>query len=90
MGLFSKRTLLRGAFAGLFAGLVWAAGPTPAPADDAKKVEEGKSAPDVDLLATNIGLVLPDKKAAKTLHLKDLHGKKNVVLYFFPKALTGG
>ena len=33
---------------------------------------------------------LPDHKDARTLHLKDLEGKKNVVLYFFPKALTGG
>lgn len=53
------------------------------------QVKEGQPAPDVDLPATQIGKVLPGS-TAKTLHLKDLQGKKNVVLYFFPKALTAG
>jgi hypothetical protein len=79
-----------GMMAGLGALLLWAVAPVRAGKDDAKKVEEGKPAPDVQLPATNVGTVLPDKKNAKTLHLKDLQGKKNVVLYFFPKALTGG
>ena len=56
----------------------------------AADVKEGQPAPDVELPATQIEKVLPDKKDAKTLHLKDLQGKKNVVLYFYPKALTGG
>ena len=56
----------------------------------AADVKEGQPAPDIELPATQIEKVLPDKKDAKTLHLKDLQGKKNVVLYFFPKALTGG
>src|SRR5262249_50436541 len=34
--------------------------------------------------------ILPDKKDAKTLSLKDLQGKKNVVLFFYPKAMTPG
>jgi peroxiredoxin Q/BCP len=62
-------------------------------ADDKKegpKVQEGKPAPDVTLPATSIGKVLPDKKDAKTLSLKDFEGKKNVVLFFFPKAMTPG
>jgi cytochrome oxidase Cu insertion factor (SCO1/SenC/PrrC family) len=56
----------------------------------AADVKEGQAAPDVDLPATQISKVLPDAKDAKTLKLKDLQGKKNVVLYFYPKALTGG
>ena len=53
-------------------------------------VKEGHPAPDVKLPATQAGLVLPGQKDAKTLHLSDLKGKKNVVLFFYPKALTGG
>ena len=53
-------------------------------------VKEGDKAPDVELAATEIGTVLPDKKDAKTLRLSDFKGKKNVVLWFYPKALTGG
>jgi peroxiredoxin len=53
------------------------------------KVEVGKPAPDFELPATQIDKVLPEKKDAKTISLKDLRGK-NVVLFFFPKALTGG
>jgi len=51
--------------------------------------EVGKAAPAFDLSATQIGKVLPDKKDATTLSLKDLKGK-NVVLFFYPKALTKG
>ena len=75
---------------GLLAALAWVAGPAAA-ADkpEEKKPVVGEPAPDIDLPATSIGKVLPDKKDAKTLDLKDLHGK-NVVLYFFPKAMTKG
>jgi len=62
-------------------------------ADDKKetpKVEEGKPAPAFDLPATQIDKVLPDKKNGKTISLKDFEGKKNVVLFFFPKAMTRG
>lgn len=58
--------------------------------EDAPKVEVGKPAPAFNLPATQIGKVLPDKKDAKTLSLKDFEGKKNVVLFFFPKAMTRG
>ena len=51
--------------------------------------EVGKPAPAIQLPAANISTVLPDKKDAKELSLKDLEGK-NVVLFFFPKAMTGG
>lgn len=60
-----------------------------AAAAEAGKVEVGKPAPNFDLPATQIGKVLPDKKDARTLSLKDLRGK-NVVLYFYPKAMTPG
>jgi thioredoxin-dependent peroxiredoxin len=59
-------------------------------ADDAPKVEVGKPAPSIDLPATQIDKVLPDKKDAKKLTLKDFEGKKNVVLFFYPKAMTPG
>jgi hypothetical protein len=57
--------------------------------EKAAKVEEGKAAPAFDLPAVNIDKALPDKKDAKTLSLNDVKGK-NVVLFFYPKALTGG
>ena len=72
---------------GLAAALLLAA--RPASAKEDTKVQEGKPAPEVELPATSIDTVLPDKKDAKTLSLKELKGK-NVVLYFYPKALTGG
>jgi hypothetical protein len=53
------------------------------------RVKEGQPAPEVNLPATQVGKVLPDKKDARSLDLKDLRGK-NVVLYFFPKAMTKG
>jgi hypothetical protein len=73
------------------AGLLALALPAPpAPADEGQgKVEVGKPAPPIDLPATNIDKVLPDKKGAKTISLKDVRGK-NVVVYFFPRALTRG
>jgi peroxiredoxin Q/BCP len=54
------------------------------------KVEVGKPAPTFELPATSIGNVLPDKKDAKKLTLEDFKGRKNVVLFFFPKAMTPG
>ena len=39
--------------------------------------------------ATSITKALPDAKDKKTLSLKDLKGK-NVVLFFYPKAMTKG
>jgi hypothetical protein len=75
--------------AAALAALALAAVTAPA-ADEPGKVEEGAPAPAIDLPATQIEKVLPDKKDAKTLSLKDFEGKKNVVLFFFPKALTGG
>ena len=52
--------------------------------------EVGKPAPAFDLPAANITSVFPDKKDATKLSLADFKGKKNVVLFFFPKAGTGG
>ena len=52
--------------------------------------QEGKPAPDIKLPATQIQKVLPDAKPdTRELSLKDLKGK-NVVLFFFPKAMTPG
>ena len=50
--------------------------------------KEGAPAPDINLPATQVEKVLPDAKG--TLKLSDLKGKKNVVLYFYPKAMTSG
>jgi len=58
--------------------------------EEPAKVEVGKPAPNVELEATQIEKVLPDKKDAKTLALEDFKGKKNVVLFFYPKAMTPG
>ena len=68
-------------------GLAWIAMPIWA---GGTKLAEGKAAPDIELPATNIGSIFPDKKDAKTLKLSDLKGKKNIVLWFYPKALTTG
>jgi peroxiredoxin Q/BCP len=57
--------------------------------DQPAKVEVGKHAPDFSLPAANAAKALPDKKDARTVSLEDLRGK-NVVLYFFPKAMTPG
>ena len=60
-------------------------------ADDKQlKVKEGQPMPDVTLPATQPEKALPDAKGSKALSLKELKGKKNVVLFFFPKAMTKG
>jgi peroxiredoxin Q/BCP len=58
-------------------------------AAEEKKVEVGKAAPDVTLQATQIEKVLADRKGEGPMSLKDLKGK-NVVLFFYPKAMTKG
>jgi thioredoxin-dependent peroxiredoxin len=63
--------------------------PARAAKEDGGLPEVGKPAPSFDVEATQIEKVLPDKKDAKKLSLKDLKGK-NVVLFFYPKALTKG
>ena len=83
-----RNRAVRGAGALLvLAGVAWIA--TPVWAGGAK-LQEGKAAPDIELPATSIGTIFPDKKDAKTLKISDLKGKKNLVLWFYPKALTGG
>lgn len=86
MSLLWLRPTLAAAAVALCVCLALAMSATPA----AGQVKEGQPAPDVNLPATQIDKVLPGQKDAKTLNLKDLVGKKNVVLYFYPKALTGG
>jgi peroxiredoxin len=46
-------------------------------------------APDVRLKATQAKKALPDAKD-DTLSLADFKGKKKVVLFYFPKAMTPG
>ncbi len=43
-------------------------------------IEEGKKAPDFKLI----------NQSGETVQLKEFKGKKNVVLYFYPKAMTPG
>jgi thioredoxin-dependent peroxiredoxin len=78
----------------LLAGLVVVGAMNPAQAREDKKdqvkVEEGQWAPKLDLPATQINKVLPDSKDAKTINLSDFRGKKNIVLFFYPKAMTKG
>ncbi len=58
-----------------------------ASADDTKlNVKEGDKFPDVPLTAAQIDKV---KKDAKTISIADLKGK-TVIIFFYPKALTGG
>lgn len=86
------RLLTRLLFAVLCGGLATVAAPSSA-ADEPGKVEVGKSAPDFDLPATQINKVLPGAKDKTTLSLKDFQkgaNAKNVVLFFFPKAMTRG
>lgn len=54
-------------------------------AEDKKetKIAEGQPAPDVVLEAATA-------KGTAKVNLKDYKGKKNVVLFFYPKAMTGG
>jgi peroxiredoxin Q/BCP len=62
---------------------------TAASADDSKlKVKEGDAFPDVPLAAAQIEKAAPSKDA-KTVSIADLKGKI-VVIFFYPKALTGG
>jgi len=51
---------------------------------------EGEPAPTVELPAANAGKAAPGKKDGDALNLADFKGKKNVVLFFFPKAMTRG
>src|SRR5262249_8705344 len=64
----------------------------PVAANDAKPMpKEGDKAPNVSLQATQVAKVLPGK-SGDMLSLKDFQGAagKNVVLFFFPKAMTRG
>src|SRR5262245_38620614 len=86
MNLRSLRLLL----AGLCCGVLLV-GTATAEKKEAVKVEEGKPFPvKVELQATSIDKLLPGQKDAKTLNLAELKGKKNVILFFYPKAMTGG
>jgi peroxiredoxin Q/BCP len=60
-----------------------------AEAQGEKKVQEGKPVPEFTLPTTNIARILPAKKDATTLSMKDVKGK-NVILFFYPKAMTPG
>ena len=66
--------------------------PLAAQAEEKKpdKPEVGKPAPAIELAAANVESALPGAKGKKEMSLKDFAGKKNVVLWFYPKAMTGG
>ncbi len=73
----------------LVAALLVAGFALPGFADDSKlKVKDGDKFPDVPLSAVQIEKAI-DKKDAKTVSIGDLKGK-TVVLFFYPKANTGG
>jgi hypothetical protein len=56
---------------------------------DTPEIKEGSKLPTIELPAANVGAVLPDRKDAKSLNLKEIKGK-NIVLFLFPKAMTKG
>jgi peroxiredoxin Q/BCP len=87
MSLLTSRLLAAATLAALV-GLTVPATATRA-GDAPTKVEVGKPAPNIELQATQLETILPDAKDKKTLSLKDLKGK-NVVLFFYPKAMTPG
>jgi peroxiredoxin Q/BCP len=74
---------LAAAVTGLFAATSLAADPVP---------KEGDKAPDIKLSAVGVSKYLPGKKNGETVSLKDFQGAngKNVVLFFYPKAMTAG
>jgi hypothetical protein len=76
--------------AGMAAVVIFSWAPLPSAHGGDGTIKEGDPAPSVELPATQVEKVLPDQPNAKTLRLADLQGKKNVVLYFFPKAMTPG
>jgi len=86
MTLLNARLWALPAVLAIFVLMAWLGPGSAAEKAEPQKVEQGKPAPNIDLPAK----ALPGKTDAKTLSLKDLQNKKNVVLYFFPKALTGG
>ncbi len=76
------KNLVRVAVAGLALGVLL-------PAARADMPREGEPAPAVQLPAAFAGKI-SDKKDGEALSLQDFQGKKNVVLYFYPKAMTRG
>ena len=93
MRLLIDRPPVVAGLAALLAGLAFMAGQSSAgdKGDGTQlRVKEGEKAPAVELPAVNVASALPDQKDAKTLKLSAFQGKKHVVLYFFPKALTKG
>lgn len=69
---------MRGLFAGIFL-----LGATLIARAEEKKVEEGQPAPNFTLEAAT-------SEGSKMVSLSEYKGKKNVVLFFYPKAMTGG
>jgi len=55
----------------------------------AQSAKEGDMVPDVRLKGTQVKKALPDAKD-DTLSPADFKGKKKVVLFYFPKAMTRG
>ena len=55
----------------------------------ADEVKEGQPAPDFTLQATHASEIAPGKKDGDRVSLKDVKDK-NIVLFFYPKAMTRG
>jgi|GEM_PF-235098 peroxiredoxin len=56
----------------------------------AQTPKEGDPAPNIEVPAAGIDKAIAGKKDGDKLSLKDFQGKKNVVLFFYPKAMTKG
>lgn len=65
--------------------LLWVCAAVAADEDDPSDIQEGKPAPNLELPAT---LLADDKDGL--LKFKNLGGQKNIVLFFFPRAMTPG
>src|SRR5436309_756384 len=84
--LWDRPALLAGLVT-MLTGLAWMTSSSMA---GGTKPKEGDPAPEIELPAAQIDKALPDQKDAKTMKLQAFKGKKNVVLFFFPKAFTKG
>lgn len=58
--------------------------------DTQLKVKEGDPLPEVELMVVQPEKALPALKGEEAISLQDFEGKKNVVLFFYPKAMTKG
>src|SRR5262245_35129559 len=84
--LTTRRTSMRTRTVCLAATVLLGLAPVIRAADE---VKEGQPAPDFSLQATNASKIAPGKKDGDPISLKDVK-EKNIVLFFYPKAMTRG